>query len=83
MGEEEKQPFISEQQYAWATLGMVAALFLGLGAGDPQTVGVAALMTSAIKMGEHVEHKRRISVFYSFAYLLVGASYLFVEYLPL
>lgn len=79
----EIEPFITEQQYSWATLGLVAAIFLGLGAGDPQTVGIAALMTSALKMGEHLEHKRKAAVFYSFAYLFIGASYLFVEHLPL
>jgi len=81
--EEPKEVIITEQQYAWATLGLVTAIFLGLGAGEPQTVGIAALMTSALKMGEHLEHKRKASVFYSFAYLFVGASYLLVEHLPL
>ena len=80
---EANQPYISQTQYSWATLGLVAALFLGLGAGDPQTVGVAALLTSALKMGEHIEHKRKSSMIYSFAYLFIGASYLFVEFLPL
>ena len=84
MAEERKnQPLITESQYAWATLGTVAAIFLGLGAGDPKTVGVAALMTSAIKMGEYMEYKKKVSVFYSFAYLFIGASYLLVEHLPL
>jgi hypothetical protein len=79
--EEEKQPIISEAQFLWASVGMVVAIFLAIGSGDLRLATVAIFMTSALKMGEYQVLGRKSAAFYSFAYLLVGASYLFVGHL--
>jgi len=71
----EKTPPLSQVQFAWASLGTVAALFLFLGAGNLQGVQVAALTMAGIRSVSWYYYEKWVDLAFAIAYMGLVATW--------